>query len=144
MMRMRSLGFVGACSVVIAGILLAQTSAPIQIESWVTNQDRSSLFQKQPNPLAFQSRAGAGTRGGQPIVVDETKQMQSMDGFGYALTGGSAELLVKMSKEARAKVLKELFATDENNVGVSYLRLSIGASDLNSFVFSYDDLVSCL
>ena len=139
MVQTKVLGSVIACSAVIACILFAQTSAPVQIESWVTNQDRSALFQKQPNPVAFQSRASGG-RGGQPIVIDETKQMQSMDGFGYALTGGSAELLTKMSKEARAKVLKELFATDENNVGVSYLRLSIGASDLNSFVFSYDDL----
>lgn len=138
MIQTKVLGFVIACWAVIAGALFAQTSAPVQIESWVTNQDRSSLFQKQPNPVAFQSRAGG--RGGQPIVIDEAKQMQSMDGFGYALTGGSAELLVKMSKEARAKVLRELFSADENNVGVSYLRLSIGASDLNSFVFSYDDL----
>src|ERR1019366_5327744 len=28
------------------------------------------------------------------------------------------------------------------SIGISYLRLSIGASDLNSFVFSYDDLAS--
>jgi glucosylceramidase len=138
MIRIRVLGAVIACWAVIACTLFAQSSAPVQIESWVTNQDRSSLFQKQPNPVAFQSRAGG--RGGQPIVIDETKQMQSMDGFGYALTGGSAELLMKMSKEARAKVLKELFSTEENNLGVSYLRISIGSSDLNSFVYSYDDL----
>jgi glucosylceramidase len=121
-----------------AGILFSQTSAPIRIESWVTNPDRSSLFQKQPTPLVFSSRSNS--RAGQPIVIDEAKQMQSMDGFGFALTGGSAENLVRMSPEARAKLLKELFSSEENNVGVSYLRLSIGASDLNSFVFSYDDL----
>jgi glucosylceramidase len=33
-----------------------------------------------------------------------------------------------------------LFAWDDKNIGISYLRLSIGASDMNSFVFSYDDL----
>lgn len=37
-------------------------------------------------------------------------------------------------------MLKELFATDGTNIGVSYLRVSIGASDLNERVFSYDDL----
>jgi glucosylceramidase len=138
MILIKSLASLIVCCAVGAGILSAQTSAPVQIESWVTNQDRSSLFQKQPNPVAFQNRAGG--RGGQPIVIDESTQMQSMDGFGYALTGGSAELLIKMSKEARAKVLREVFSTEENSLGVSYLRLSIGASDLNSFVFSYDDL----
>lgn len=30
--------------------------------------------------------------------------------------------------------------TDKNNIGISYLRLSIGSSDLNEKVFSYDDL----
>jgi hypothetical protein len=73
MIQTKVLGFVVACWAVIACTLFAQTSAPVQIESWVTNQDRSSLFQKQPNPVAFQSRAGG--RGGQPIVIDETKQM---------------------------------------------------------------------
>jgi glucosylceramidase len=36
--------------------------------------------------------------------------------------------------------LKELFSTDGNGIGVSYLRISIGASDLDDEVFSYDDL----
>jgi glucosylceramidase len=45
-----------------------------------------------------------------------------------------------MSAESRAKLLRKLFATDGDNIGVSYLRLSIGSSDLNERVFSYDDL----
>ena len=73
-------------------------------------------------------------------MIDRARQMQSMDGFGFALTGGSAELLMKMSAEARAGILRRIFAPDGNSAGVSYLRLSIGSSDLNSFVFSYDDL----
>jgi glucosylceramidase len=68
-----------------AGILLAQTSAPIQIESWVTNPDRSALFQKQTAPAAFSGRNNA--RGGAAIVIDDAQQMQSIDGFGFALTG---------------------------------------------------------
>lgn len=140
MIQIRSMRSVIAFCVVCAGTLVAQTSTPIQIESWVTAPDRSSLFQKQVNRIEFHGRNNAGWRGGQTIVIDETTQMQSMDGFGFALTGGSAEHLVKMSEEARAAVLHELFSPEGNNVGVSYLRLSIGASDLNSFVFSYDDL----
>jgi glucosylceramidase len=37
-------------------------------------------------------------------------------------------------------LLEELFGTGENSIAVSYLRISIGASDLNASVFSYDDL----
>jgi glucosylceramidase len=116
-------------------ILFAQSG---QIESWITNPDRSALFEKQPENIAFSAKNSG--RGGSTIVIDDSNQMQTIDGFGFALTGGSAELLMKMSSEERAKVLKELFARDDKNIGVSYLRLSIGASDLNSFVFSYDDL----
>jgi len=110
-----------------------------QIEAWVTNPDRSALFGQQAEKIPFTS--GATARGGGiPIVIDEQQTMQTIDGFGYALTGGSAELMMKMSSAERAKLIRELFATDGNNIGVSYIRLTIGASDLNSFVFSYNDL----
>lgn len=115
----------------------AQANSPNRIEGWVTNPDRSSLFQKLPEPLVF----GPGNSARAPaIVIDPAQQMQSLDGFGFALTGGSAELLMKMSPAARSKILNQLFAHDGNNLGVSYLRISIGSSDMNSFVFSYDDL----
>ena len=115
----------------------AQTSKPISIESWITNEDRSMLFEKQKDTVEFSTHS----RGwGAPIVIDDNQTMQTMDGFGLALTGGSAELISKMSAPARDKLLHHLFATDGNDAGISYLRLSIGSSDMNSFVFSYDDL----
>jgi glucosylceramidase len=45
-----------------------------------------------------------------------------------------------MDAAKRGALLHELFATDQNNIGISYLRVSIGASDLNEYVYSYDDL----
>ena len=122
---------------VASGAVAAQANSANQIEGWVTNPDRSSLFQKLPEPLVFGARNNVR---GSVIVIDPVQQMQSLDGFGFALTGGSAELLVKMSPGARSKILKQIFARDGNDLGVSYLRISIGSSDLNSFVFSYDDL----
>jgi len=115
----------------------ASQQPSLQIEAWVTTPDRSMLFAQQPERINF----SATVRGsGSPIVIDEQLTMQSIDGFGFALTGGSAEHLMKMSRTERAKIIREMFATDGNCIGVSYLRLSIGASDLNSFVFSYNDL----
>ena len=104
-----------------------------QIEVWITNPDRSALFKRQPEEITFTDRISG--RSGQAIVIDDSQEFQIMDGFGFALTGGSAELLMKMSKDARKEILEELFRYDENNIGVSYIRLTIGASDLNSFVF---------
>jgi len=37
-------------------------------------------------------------------------------------------------------LLQELFGNTNNSIAISYLRISIGASDLNSNVFSYNDL----
>lgn len=121
-----------------AGFVFAQTSPPNQIEAWITTADRTSLFQPSPERLAFHNSPA----GGPAIVIDPGLQMQSIDGFGFALTGGSAELLMKMSREARANTLRPLFASDGNHLGVSYLRLTIGASDMNRFVYSYDDLAA--
>ena len=107
------------------------------IEWWLTTHNRSSLFAKQPSSISFSS---VNVSDSSTIVVDDTKKFQTIDGFGYALTGGSAQAIIRMSKEARAALLKELFGTDGNNIGVSYIRLSMGASDLNEKIFSYDDL----
>lgn len=112
----------------------AQEERVIQIESWLTKSDRSALFEKQAERITFGKEEGREL----PIIIDDRQQFQSIDGFGYALTGGSAFHLIRMDAAARAKVLKEVFAKER--MGVSYIRLTVGASDLNSFVYSYDDL----
>ena len=113
-------------------IVTAQTN---NIAVWLTNKDRSSLFQQQPS-LTF----NVSNNNAQTIVVDDSKSFQTMDGFGFALTGGSAQHIIKMSAGARNKLLHQLFDTTGTAIGISYLRLSIGASDLNEKVFSYDDV----
>lgn len=74
------------------------------------------------------------------IFVDEQQQFQKIEGFGYTLTGGSAQLLHQLSKQKRAALLKEIFGQGPNDLHVNYLRISMGASDLDASVFSYDDL----
>ncbi len=77
------------------------------------------------------------------IEIDTTQKFQTIDGFGYALTGGSAWLLnQKLDPARREAILKELFLTDGSNIGVSYLRISIGSSDLDDHVFTYNDLAA--
>lgn len=74
------------------------------------------------------------------INLDPSTTYQEMDGFGYTLTGGSALHLQKMSAQARSNILEELFGNGPNSIGVSYLRVSIGASDLDEYPWSYNDL----
>lgn len=105
------------------------------VEFWLTNPDKSALFQQQ---IVTQPTVIGGTV---PVLeVFETQTFQSIDGFGCALTGGSAILINQMDVAAKETLLKELFATDGNNIGISYLRISIGASDLSDRVFTYNDL----
>jgi glucosylceramidase len=107
-----------------------------EVQLWLTNADKSALFEQQKPPLQFsQSTDEAPT-----IEIDVQKTFQTIDGFGFALTGGSAQHLAHMDAPKRAALLKELFAVDGKNIGISYLRISIGSSDLNDHVFSYDDL----
>jgi len=106
------------------------------ISVWLTNADRSALFEQQKQVLQFKKTADKNPS----ISVSTDTTYQSIDGFGFALTGGSAMPIIRMSEPARTALLKELFATGQNNIGLSYLRVSIGSSDLNDHVFSYDDL----
>lgn len=103
---------------------------------WLTKPDRSALLQKQNVSLIFKDTANIYPS----IIVDETKTYQSIDGFGYTLTGGSATLINALSPAAQDALLKELFLTDSTFIGVSYLRISIGASDLSAVPFTYDDI----
>jgi glucosylceramidase len=104
---------------------------------WLTTSDRTALVAPQAVALHFSPESGQ-----LPVLtVDDTQHFQSIDGFGFALTGGSAQLLMRMGATHRSALLKELFTTgDDDGVGVSYLRVSIGSSDMNERVYSYDDL----
>lgn len=103
---------------------------------WLTDPDHAVLFKLQ-NQSIKQADTSKRIPG---ITIDKSKTYQQMDGFGFALTGGSAMLINKMSAIKQAALLKELFDDGKNNIGVSYLRISIGSSDLDDHVFSYDDL----
>ena len=108
----------------------------VMAEAWITSPARNILFEKYKGELEFRTVANTDPA----IVVDTTSTFQTIDGFGDCLTGGSAILLNKMTQVARTGLLNELFSTDGNSIGISYLRISIGASDLSDRVFSYDDI----
>ncbi|NMR32768.1 glucosylceramidase [Chryseobacterium aquaticum] len=106
-----------------------------QIQVWLTQGDESIKLQQQ-KPVSFLNYSNNI----QNIEIDDTQKFQSIDGFGFTLTGGSVEVINRLSSEKRKTLLQELFGNEENSISVSYLRLSIGASDLDSEVFSYNDL----
>src|SRR3984893_9946007 len=73
---------------------------------WLTTADRSALLAEQKDTLPFSSPANAF-----PVIdVNDMQQFQSIDGFGFALTGGSAQLLMRMEPGPRTGLLNQLFA----------------------------------
>ena len=106
------------------------------VQFWNTTSDKTVLFQRQNVALNFSNQA----QGYVTITVDTTQTYQSIDGFGYALTGGSATLINSLDDAAKTALLKELFQTDSTFIGVSYLRISLGASDLSDEPFTYDEI----
>src|SRR6202050_4013266 len=92
---------------------------------WLTTPDRAALLSLQPGSLHFSSEAAPSP----VLTVDDAQRFQSIDGFGFALTGGSAQLLMRMGAPQRAALLKELFTAGGSGIGVSYLRVSIGSPE---------------
>ncbi len=105
-----------------------------EVDYWLTKSDQSVLLQKQVTALAFSTENNAFPT----IDVDSTQIFQTIDGFGFTLTGGSADVINRLSSAEKVKLLNELFSKTET--AISYLRISIGASDLNETTFTYDDL----
>jgi glucosylceramidase len=103
------------------------------IEGWVT-RDANSLLQPL-QPVAFSRSLPQEAL--PTIEIDDSRTFQPIEGFGFALTGGSAYLLAGLPAADRADLLQELFGLTDASVGLSCLRLSIGASDLGRRDFSY-------
>jgi glucosylceramidase len=105
------------------------------VQVWLTEGNKSALFQQQ-DAIGF-----SDVKNQLPTIeVDSVQRFQEIDGFGFCLTDGSAQLINAMASADKTKLLNELFSTKGNSIGISYIRVSIGASDLSSKVYSYDDL----
>jgi glucosylceramidase len=107
-----------------------------EVDFWLTKADQSVKLQKQTNILSFTTNVNQYPT----IEVDEQSSFQTIDGFGFTLTGGSAQVINQLSTQTKQELLNELFGISNSSVSFSYLRISIGASDLNAAPFSYDDM----
>ena len=70
------------------------------------------------------------------LYIDASQSYQTIDGFGFTLTGGSAQHFMEMHPSRRTRLLRELFG----ELNISVMRVSIGASDLDPDPYSLDDV----
>jgi glucosylceramidase len=106
------------------------------VDFWLTKGDQTVLLAKQTGTLGF----GTAYNTYANIEVNAAQKYQTVDGFGYTLTGGSADMINQLNAAKKTALLQELFGSSETSIGISYIRISIGASDLHSTTFTYDDI----
>ncbi|MFD2517504.1 glycoside hydrolase family 30 protein [Salinimicrobium flavum] len=107
-----------------------------EVDFYLTKTDESQKLKKQSEVLVF----GNSYNEYSTIKVNASETFQTVDGFGFSLTGGSAEVINQLSASKKEELRQQLFGKGENNISINYLRISIGASDLDSSTFSYNDL----
>jgi glucosylceramidase len=123
---------------VIPPVVVPPTPVVTDIEFWLTKADQSVKLEKQTAILKF----GTVFNNYNSIEINDASTFQEMEGFGYTLTGGSAQVMNRLGSAAKKDLLQELFGQNTNSISINYLRVSIGASDLDASVFSYNDIPS--
>ncbi|CAN5479310.1 hypothetical protein BH10BAC3_BH10BAC3_32290 [soil metagenome] len=114
-------------------IISSAIAANEPVSVWVTTGDKSKLLQQQAT-INFAPDAGKNRT---TVTVNENAVFQSMEGFGYTLTQGSAKVINTLASTQQTALLDELFSS--NGIGISTIRISIGASDLSESSYSYRD-----
>ena len=114
--------------------ILPCVGTAVDVEAWVTTGDRSRLLARESG-LSFATRATLANQ----IDVDADRRYQSIVGYGAAVTDASAWLIqTRLNEAQRAALLKELFGRDDG-LGLSFTRISIGASDFSRSHYSLAD-----
>ncbi|MCD7101712.1 glycoside hydrolase family 30 protein [Pseudoclavibacter sp. 13-3] len=108
---------------------------PELLAARLTSGDSARLYADATASLAAGLRWQSGAFDpAHAIVVDTGSPRQRILGFGAALTDASAEVLSGMPAPERSALLHELFAT----LGLTTLRLTIGASDFSNSPYNYE------
>jgi glucosylceramidase len=117
----------------------ATTPGSTNIEAWLTLGDKSKLLSSEPG-LSFTPGRPAS---GKTIEIDSATLYQQFEGAGAAMTDSSAWLIMnKLDESARQELMRTLFTREGNGIGLSYLRLPMGASDFSLKDYTYNDLLA--
>jgi len=129
-----SLIVLAACASAGGGSL--SSAAPGTVAGWITTGDQSRLLARGPD-LHF---GGGAVDATMPVIeVDYSRQFQSVVGWGAAMTDASAYLIqTKLNATQREALLQDLFGRDPG-IGLSFVRVPMGASDFSRSHYSYDD-----
>ena len=104
----------------------------------LSTHDQTQLMAAQTATLFTDTTAGTNN-----ILVDEGQSYQTIEGFGAAFTDSAAYLLEQVaSPSSQSTTLSDLFTRTGNGIGLSFMRVPIGASDIARSLYSFDDMTS--
>jgi glucosylceramidase len=115
-------------------LLTSITTFSQTVTPWMTTGDKSKLLQQQAT-VSFGTNSGTNPS---TVTVNAGTTYQSVDALGFCLTEGSAEVINSLAATQQSALLNELF-NQSSGIGISAIRISIGASDLSSSDYSYDE-----
>ncbi len=107
-----------------------------KVTLWTTTGNQVKLLVKDTAASLIEKQKD---NQGITITLEEQEALQEMEGFGAALTESSAYLMhTKLNASQRKQLINELFTSD-TGIGISYLRVTMGASDFSLEDFTYND-----
>lgn len=112
----------------------ARPAPPPPAKVWLTTADET-----QKLTLQRSQKAAGPALGTEAIAIDTSRHFQKIHGFGAAMTDASAQLLSELPEARRKALMAELFGRGPNGLGLSFTRLTVGASDFSTSDYSYDD-----
>jgi glucosylceramidase len=103
----------------------------------LSTHDLIQLMATQSSLSFTTSSADANT---DTVVIDPTQQYQTMEGFGAAFTDSAAYLLYQVEPTNQLQgTMSDLFTRNGEGIGLSFMRIPMGASDIARSVYSFDD-----
>jgi glucosylceramidase len=131
--RMSRFSKLGSMMIAMLTVLLSLQVNAQTAQVWLTQGGGSARLSQQGS-VTFGANSGSST----VININEGSTYQSIDGYGFTLTQGSAKVIAGMSASAQSALLTELFHPT-NGIGISVVRIGIGATDLSDYSYSYRD-----
>ncbi|MGQ0562224.1 MAG: glycoside hydrolase family 30 protein [Gemmatimonadota bacterium] len=111
-------------------------SSTAMVRAWLTTGDRTHLLSLQPDlPLEV-----AASTADVVLRVDPHVHYQTMAGFGAAITDASAWLIQHAMTPAQQDSLLTALFSRTGGIGISFTRITMGASDFSLRHYTYDDL----
>ena len=131
---MRRIAAVVLSALLAAGCTTVGPAHTAEPGMWVTTADETEKLVSHALPPAVGRAAGD-----EAVTIDTSRRFQKMHGFGAAMTDASALLLSGLRADKREAIMAELFGRANGGLGLSFTRLTVGASDFSTSDYSYDD-----